>query len=67
MTTVQEGGESRNAAHLLTTSVDFVDKDKRRGSKNPKMLWTSYMEAPLSKRSAVTCQSRGGGGCFLPI
>ena len=29
-------------------SIDFRDREGRRGSKNSKMMWTSYMEAVLS-------------------
>ena len=37
------GGVSRNAANLLTNIIDVADKE---GAKNPKIRWTSNMEAP---------------------
>ena len=38
-------------------SIDFADREGRRGSKNSKMMWTSYMEAVLS-----VCQPSFFGG-----
>ena len=50
MTSAQKGGRggvSRYAANLRTNSIDFADKEVERGSRNPKIVWTSYMEAPF--------------------
>ena len=48
MTSADNGGRggSRNASNLRT--IDFVDKEgKGGGSKNPQILWMSFMEVLL--------------------
>ena len=52
-TSTHRGRRSRNALNLQTNSLDFADKEGE-GSKNPKMLWTSYMEAPCIYRTMLT-------------
>ena len=50
MTYGQKGGggrRTRNTPNLRTNSIELAEKEEGRVSKNPKIMWTSYMEAPL--------------------
>ena len=40
------GGVCQNIAQSGGLTEDFADRGLDRGSKNPKLMWTSYMEAP---------------------
>ena len=48
MTSIQRGGVGgQKNTILLTNSIDFKDKERGEGLKNPKILWTSYVCRPL--------------------
>ena len=41
----KRGGGLRNTPNLRTNSIDFVDRGGR-GTRYPKIMWTSYTGAP---------------------